>query len=114
MIMGRLARMMAGRNGGGKGGKSADWSGASAYGAQAGKGMGMGMGMGMAGGKGMHPAFVAMEQFIEMNSLDEKCAEFLRMQSPPCIMAVISQGPPAGKNPSAMITRRVNNFMKGS
>ena len=51
-----------------------------------------------------------VEGFIAEHSLDERCAETLRNQSPACQEAVLSQGPATGRNASAMVMGRIGKF----
>ncbi|CAK9024396.1 unnamed protein product [Durusdinium trenchii] len=53
-----------------------------------------------------------VEAFIAENALDAKCSEALRSQSQTCQVAVISGGPAAGRNASAMVMSRINKFIR--
>merc|ERR1719386_335244 len=48
-----------------------------------------------------------IEQFITDNQLDGKCREALECAPWPVQQAVVSQGPAAGRNPSAMVMGRI-------
>eukprot|EP00927_Polykrikos_kofoidii_P035832 TRINITY_DN30347_c0_g1_i1.p1 TRINITY_DN30347_c0_g1~~TRINITY_DN30347_c0_g1_i1.p1 ORF type:complete len:240 (+),score=37.54 TRINITY_DN30347_c0_g1_i1:56-775(+) len=54
-----------------------------------------------------------VEDFICDNSLDKKCADALRTQTPECQAAVISLGPAEGRNSSAMVVGRIAKFVRG-
>lgn len=51
--------------------------------------------------------------FITDNQLDEKSSHALLSASPDCQMAVLEQGPAAGRNSSAMVMGRIRKFQAG-
>jgi len=51
--------------------------------------------------------------FITDNQLDEKSSHALLSASPDCQMAVLEQGPAAGRNSSAMVMGRIRKFQPG-
>merc|ERR1719162_1207182 len=53
-----------------------------------------------------------IESFIDFHALDEKCSEVLRSQTPEVQAYVIDQGPPEGRNTSAMVMGRIQKVCK--
>jgi hypothetical protein len=54
-----------------------------------------------------------LESFITEHGLDQEAATMLRAQSEDVVWNVISQGPPTGANPSAIVTSRIKEASDG-
>lgn len=114
MVMGRIAKCMSelGPVGGYGSGYSGGGCGTFGFSGVGGHSPGVAPQCGGGGGCGA-PFAAKVDAFCIENGIDEKCAEALRSQSVECQMLVVAQGPADGRNPSAMVTGRINKFQRG-
>lgn len=56
---------------------------------------------------------MSIEEFADVNNLDDKCIEVLKLQPPEVQQYVISQGPAGGRSPSAIVMARIKKCGAG-